>query len=238
VIDGKKRKGLNELGLNSRSAHRDQGLPGKNRGALGDGVNVAGKAEILQIGQEVLVKELAAPEILDVLLGEVEILNIVNELLQSRHDGKAALIRYRAEKHIEIGDTILVAVFEITVAHGQLIKIAEHGHVQLFLSFHFIPQYRYVIGGPSVDKGRHGFDGQKYAHTASSPLEIRQVFPAGLSLSGHISARQNCFAPASDGFPSDFWLLSRRRAGARQGEKGKKRRKGTLAGVFALVNRW
>ena len=91
---------------------------------------------------------------------------------------------------------------------------------------------------PSVDKGRHGFDGQKYAHTASSPLEIRQVFPAGLSLPGHISARQNCFAPASDGFPSDFWLLSRRRAGARQGEKGKKRRKGALAGVFALVNRW
>ena len=68
---------------------------------------------------------------------------------------------------------------------------------------------------PSVDKGRHGFDGQKYAHTASSPLEIRQVFPTGLSLSGHISARQNCFAPACDGFPSDFWLLSRRRAGRR-----------------------
>ena len=52
---------------------------------------------------------------------------------------------------------------------------------------------------PSIDKGRHGFDGQKYAHTASSPLEIRQVFPAGLSLPGHISApakllrtRQRC----------------------------------------------
>ena len=94
------------------------------------------------------------------------------------------------------------------------------------------------ISLPSVDKGRHGFDGQKCAHTASIPLEIRQVFHAGLSLPEHISARQNCFAPASDGFPSDFWLLSRRRAGARQGEKGKKRRKGALAGVFALVNRW
>jgi hypothetical protein len=91
---------------------------------------------------------------------------------------------------------------------------------------------------PSIDKGRHGFDGQKCAHTASSTLEIQQVFPAGLSLSGHISARQNCFPPASDGFPNDFWLLIRRRAGARQGEKCKKRRKGALAGVFALVNRW
>ena len=91
---------------------------------------------------------------------------------------------------------------------------------------------------PSVNKGKLGFDGQKCAHTASSPLEIRQVFPAGLSLSGHISARQNCFAPASDGFSNDFWFSSRRRADARQGEKDKKRRKGALAGVFALVNRW
>ena len=41
---------------------------------------------------------------------------------------------------------------------------------------------------PSIDKGRHGFDGQKCAHTASNPLAIRQVLPAGLFLSGHISA--------------------------------------------------
>ena len=50
--------------------------------------------------------------------------------------------------------------------------------------------------------------------------------------------RQNCKAPASDGFSSDFWLLRCRRAGARQGEKDKKRRKDTLSGVLALVHRW
>ena len=50
--------------------------------------------------------------------------------------------------------------------------------------------------------------------------------------------RKNCFAPASDGFSSDFWLSSRRRADARQGKKSKKRRKGALAGAFALVNQW
>ena len=50
--------------------------------------------------------------------------------------------------------------------------------------------------------------------------------------------RQNCFAPAGDAFSSDFWLSSRRRAGACQGEKGKKRRKDTPEGVFALVYRW
>ena len=91
---------------------------------------------------------------------------------------------------------------------------------------------------PSIDKGKHGFDGQKCTHTASSPLAIRQVLPAGLFLSGHISAPTKLLTPASDVFSSDFWLLRRRLAGASQGEKGKKHRKDTLSGVVALVNRW
>ena len=48
--------------------------------------------------------------------------------------------------------------------------------------------------------------------------------------------RQNCSAPVSDGFSRDFWFLRRRRARARQGEKGKKRRKAAVTGVSALVN--
>ena len=114
-----------------------------------------------------------------------------------------------------------------------------------------------VLGSvPSIDKGRHGFDGQKCAHTASSPLTIRQVFSAGLFLSGHISAPAKLPAPGSDVFSSDFCFLRRRlaesaysrrccratflwsEADARQDEKDKKRRKDTLSGVFALVNRW
>ena len=100
---------------------------------------------------------------------------------------------------------------------------------------------RYVRTVPSLDKGRHGFDGQKWAHTASSPLTIRQVFSAGLSLSGRISAPAKLPAPDRNGFSSDFCFLRRRWAGAHQGEKGKKgkkRRKDALSGVFALVERW
>lgn len=41
---------------------------------------------------------------------------------------------------------------------------------------------------PSMNKGKHGFAGQKSAHTASIPLTIRKVCSAGLSLSGCISA--------------------------------------------------
>ena len=41
---------------------------------------------------------------------------------------------------------------------------------------------------PSVDKGKHGFGGQKCAHTSSKSLTIQQVFSAAFSSSGHISA--------------------------------------------------
>ena len=46
----------------------------------------------------------------------------------------------------------------------------------------------YVEGLVSVDKGKHGFDGQKCAHTSSKPLPIHKVLPAAFSLSEHISA--------------------------------------------------
>ena len=91
---------------------------------------------------------------------------------------------------------------------------------------------------PSLDKGIHGFDGRKCAHTSSSPLTIRQYSLRVFSRLNTFPLRQNCFAPDSDGFSSDFCFLRCRRAGARQGEKGKKRRKGALSGVSALIKRW
>ena len=92
---------------------------------------------------------------------------------------------------------------------------------------------------PSIDKGRHGFDGQKYAHIASIPLTIQQVFSSGLSLSVRIwSSGKTALHLSVMNFRVIFVFLRCRRAGASQGEKDKKRRKGTLSGVFALVNRW
>ena len=66
-------------------------------------------------------------------------------------------------------------------------------------------------------------------------LDDTAVSSAGLSLSGHISAPAKLPAPDRDGSSSGFWFLRRRWAGAHQGEKGKKRRKDALSGVFVLV---
>ncbi len=98
--------------------------------------------------------------------------------------------------------------------------------------------FLYNTTAPSVNKGRHGFDGQKYAHTAMPLDNTASILFESFLVCPHLELRQNCLAPVSDEFSSDFCFLRCRRAGARQSEKGKKRRKGTLSGVFALVNRW
>ena len=46
-------------------------------------------------------------------------------------DGKTTLIGAAAIKHIKIHDLIRQTGFEITVTHGQLVKVAEHGQIRL-----------------------------------------------------------------------------------------------------------
>ena len=145
VVDGQQRERLDQLGLDRRCAYHHQWLAGEHRGALGDGVDITGEAEIPQIVQKLLAEQVAAPEIGDILLTEVEIFNVFDQLLQTCGDGEAALIGHLAEEHIEIGDAILVSVAEVSVAHGQLIEVAQHGHVQLFSSIHFLSNLKFSI---------------------------------------------------------------------------------------------
>ena len=48
---------------------------------------------------------------------------------------------------------------------------------------------------PSINKSSHGFDGQKCAHTASSPLAIRQYYLRAFPRLDTFLLRQNCSAP-------------------------------------------
>ena len=72
----------------------------------------------------------------------------------------------------------------------------------------------YVEGLVSVDKGKHGFDGQKCAHTSSKSLTIQQNSLRPFHRLATFLLRQNCCAPDRDGFSSDFCFLRRRRAAA------------------------
>ena len=66
----------------------------------------------------------------------MQILDIVDKLSQTRTNSKAAFVRHIPEKDVKIRDSILIVRLKITIAHRQFIKIAEHGHIQLFFCIH------------------------------------------------------------------------------------------------------
>ena len=139
VVQAQQGEGLDELGLDGRGPDRQDRLPGEDGRPLGDGPDVAGELEMPQVVQKFLGEKPLAPEVPDVLLGEVEVLHIVDELVQTRADGEAAVVRHVPEEDVKIGDPVLIPGLQIAVAHGELVEIAEKTQVQLFL-FHKTPQ--------------------------------------------------------------------------------------------------
>ena len=136
MVDGQQQEGLDELGLDGRSPDGDEGLIGEDRGAFGDGIDIAGELEVFQVGQELLVEHLPVPEVLDVLRGEVEVLDVLHHLLQTGGNGVAALVGNGTEVQVEVGDAVPVTALEISIAHGELVEVTQHGHVQALTSIH------------------------------------------------------------------------------------------------------
>ena len=66
----------------------------------------------------------------------MEIFDVVDDLLQTGRDGKAAAVGALTEKDVKVADPVGKAGFKVAVAHGQLIKIAEHGQVEFFFLRH------------------------------------------------------------------------------------------------------
>ena len=100
--------------------------------------------EIPEIVQKLLGKQVLAPQVRNVLLIEMQVFDIVNDLAETGTDGEAPLVRHIPEEHVKICDLILSACLKISVAHGQLVKVAEHGHVQFLFRIHTTPQCNVV----------------------------------------------------------------------------------------------
>ena len=139
VVQRKQNIRFNELRLDGRGADRQDRLAREDRRALRHGVDIAREVEILQIVQEALVKDAAAAEIGEVVLRKMQIADILDHLLQTCRNGKAAAVRNIAEEDVKIADLVRLPVHKVAVAHGQLVKIAEHGQIEFFIRFHTAP---------------------------------------------------------------------------------------------------
>ena len=152
MVEAQQDIGLHKLRFDGRSTDGDDRLSGEDGCTLGDCPDIAGELKVGQIIQEFIAEQPPLPQVGNVLRIEVEILNILDDLLQPRRNGKAAPIRGLAVEHIEISDSLGIALFEIAVAHGQLIKIAEHGQIQFVVEVHGCPpssfHFLYYTGIP------------------------------------------------------------------------------------------
>ena len=129
VVDAQQNHRFDELRLNDRAANRHNRLTRENRRTLRHRPDVAHKLKAAQILEKFLAEDLLRAQILDVLLRKGKVLQIIDELLDAGHDGKAAAVRHLSEKHIEITDRILKAACKITVRHRDFVEIRQHGQV-------------------------------------------------------------------------------------------------------------
>ena len=118
VIDDIEQRCLDELGLHNGGNDLDKGFPGENHGTLRNGVNIACKAEFIEIAQKVLLKHIQASQVFNVAVIKMQVLNVLNDLLQSSTDGKAVAVGIGPVKHVEYNGFVGVLFFEIPLHHG------------------------------------------------------------------------------------------------------------------------
>ena len=136
MVEGQQQEGFNQLRLNGRRPDGNDRLLREDGGSFGNRPDVTGKAEVPEIVQKGFRKESFAPEVIQILLTEMQIQNVVDDPIQTGADGVAAVIRDIPEENVKVGDAILKPCFKVAVAHGQLIEIAEHGHVEFICHIH------------------------------------------------------------------------------------------------------
>lgn len=134
MIYRKQNIGLDKLRLDSRGAHDHKRLTREHGSTLRHGPDIALKLKIAQVFEKFLGEHPPAAQILDVLVVKMQILNIFDYLLKPRGDGKTAVVGILAVKNIKIGYLSVHAVIEISVAHRELVVVAQHGEVKLSVS--------------------------------------------------------------------------------------------------------
>ena len=67
---------------------------------------------------------------------KMKVLDIFDYLLKSAGDGKAAAVGIFAVKDVKIGYLVFYSVFQVSVTHSQLIKVAKHRKIS-FNVLHF-----------------------------------------------------------------------------------------------------
>ena len=147
VVQSQKNVGLEKLCFDGGSTYGHNGFAGEDNGSFRYSPDIAGEFEITEEGEKFFIENLLSAEIFDVGIGEVQILDVADDLFQTCRNGVTASIGYATEEYVKIGDPVPQLGFKITAAHGQLIEVTQQGKA-VFVVFHkktSIPLYRMML---------------------------------------------------------------------------------------------
>ena len=90
---------------------------------------IAGEFEHLQIIQELLLKNIQSCKVSNVLVGEMQVFDVFDHLLQSRTDRIAAVLRVGPVKHVENDGLVHARILKVSLHHCQFVQICQKREV-------------------------------------------------------------------------------------------------------------
>ena len=148
MVQGQQGVGLHQLGLDQGAPDGDDRLVGEDWGPLRNGPDVAAEPEVPEVLEKPFPKASPAPEVVQVLLGKAEVLEVLDYLLQPRADGKSPRLRHPAEEEVKDHVAVPRPALQVAVGHGKLVKIRQHGKISLLI------QLIHILISPSHPKSR------------------------------------------------------------------------------------
>jgi hypothetical protein len=115
---------LHELRLDDRRGDLQERLVGEDRRSLGDGTDAAGEPELAQELEEGCVEAPERPQIADRVLGELEALEEVRNVLEASRDQERAMARKLPREQAE-RPRLVHPLAEVRGGHGDLVQVRE-----------------------------------------------------------------------------------------------------------------
>ena len=128
MVDEVEQRRFDQLRLHDGRAHAQERLIREHDRALGHAVDFPREAQRAQHVEKILVKEVQRPQIIEVLLGKMELIDIVDDGLRARHY-RVSIVFAVAKKQIEHGLVFAHAITVIPVHHRELVQVGHHGQV-------------------------------------------------------------------------------------------------------------
>ena len=116
--------GLDELRLRQRRRHAHDRLVGEEHGALGQGLHVAGEAQLRQMIEEAVSEASALPEPVELLGREAQAFEKIERLLEPDSDEEPALGRKLAHEELEHRGPPLPMI-QVSLDHVELVEVGE-----------------------------------------------------------------------------------------------------------------